>query len=115
MDTWSRSSILLAACLWLVLAATSAAAAPPDAEQARHIAEQFVAAKQAEGGNPQESYETGDIVAADLNGDGQHEIVVLWTLLGRPTGATAWRYWHDRARAMCPLAKPRKRSAAWRA
>ena len=41
--------------------------------------------------------------------------LVLWTLLGRPTGATAWRYWHDRARAMCPLAKPRKRSAAWRA
>ena len=82
MDTWSRSSILLAACLSLVLAATSAAAAPPDAEQARHIAEQFVAAKQAEGGNPQESYETGDIVAADLNGDGQHEIVVLWTLAG---------------------------------
>ncbi|UOV01666.1 LppP/LprE family lipoprotein [Pseudoxanthomonas mexicana] len=82
MDTWSRSSTLLAACLWLVLAATSAAAAPPDAEQARHIAEQFVAGKQAEGGNPQESYETGDVVPVDLDGDGQHEIVVLWTLLG---------------------------------
>jgi hypothetical protein len=64
----------------------NARAAAPDADQARRIAEQFLATKQAAAG-PQEAYEAGEIATADLNGDGEAEVVVLWTMLG-PT------YWH---------------------
>lgn len=73
----------------LLLAAsvcTNAYAAAPDVDQARRIAEQFLATKQSTAGS-QEAYEAGEIATADLNGDGEAEIVVLWTMLG-PT------YWH---------------------
>jgi hypothetical protein len=66
--------------------ALSARAADPDADQARRIAEKFLATKQATA-SPQEAYEAGDVAVADLDGDGQAEVVVLWTMLG-PT------YWH---------------------
>lgn len=78
---------LLSQCAGLcigVLIATSAIAAPPAADQAKRIAEQFVTGKQADG---QESYEATEVVTSDLNGDGQDEIVVLWTMYG-PT------YWN---------------------
>ena len=68
------------------LVTASARAAAPEAEQARRIAEEFLATKQA-AASPQEAYEVGDVVIADLDGDGQAEVVVLWTMLG-PT------YWH---------------------
>jgi len=67
-----------------ILVATSCIAASPDADQAKRTAEQFVAGKQAGG---QESYEATEVAVHDLNGDGQDEIVVLWTMYG-PT------YWH---------------------
>lgn len=67
-----------------MLIATRGMAAPPDADQAKRIAEQFVAGKQA---GAQESHEATEVVIRDLNGDGQDEIVVLWTLYG-PT------YWN---------------------
>ena len=70
-----------------VLASGAVTAAAPDTDQAKRIAEQFVAGKQAAGGSPQESHEAGDVVVADLDGDGESEIVVLWTLYG-PT------YWN---------------------
>ena len=66
-----------AAALWLALPAASAAGI--DADQARRIAEQFVAAKQ---GSPQESFETMETAVADLDGDGKDEIVVWWNMLG---------------------------------
>ncbi|HEV7270681.1 hypothetical protein [Pseudoxanthomonas sp.] len=65
-----------------MLAACGCLAAHPDAEQARRIADQFVAGQQAAAGNPQESREAGEVVATDLDGDGQAEIVVLWTMYG---------------------------------
>ncbi|WP_435305990.1 hypothetical protein [Pseudoxanthomonas sp. LjRoot125] len=70
----------------------SAGAATPDADQARRIAEQFLATKQATA-SPQEAYEAGDVAVADLDGDGQAEVVVLWTMLG-PT------YWHHGVTAL---------------
>lgn len=75
----------LAAALSLVLPAVQAAG--PDHSQAQKIADQYVATKQASNGNPQEGYEAGKVVVADLDADGQDEIVVLWTMFG-PT------YWH---------------------
>jgi hypothetical protein len=81
------TDVLRSASLLLVLALSARAlAAPPDAVQARRVAEQFIATKQA-AASPQEAYEAGDIATADLDGDGAAEIVVLWTMLG-PT------YWH---------------------
>jgi hypothetical protein len=77
-----RSTLLLLAASLCA----SAHAAAPDKDQARRIAEQFLATKQATA-SPQEAYEAGDIATADLNGDGEAEVVVLWTMLG-PT------YWH---------------------
>jgi len=76
-------------CTLLLTGAVACApvhAAPPDTDQARRIAEQYIATKQATAG-PQETYEAGDIVATDLDGDGEAEVTVLWTMLG-PT------YWH---------------------
>jgi hypothetical protein len=70
--------------LALLLIASASWAAGPDTAQAKRIGEQFVAAKQA---GHMESYEATDVVAADLNGDGQDEVVVLWTMYG-PT------YWN---------------------
>lgn len=73
----------------LLLAASLCArahAVAPDTDQARRIAEQFLATKQATA-SPQEAYEAGEIATVDLNGDGEAEVVVLWTMLG-PT------YWH---------------------
>ncbi|SDQ65382.1 hypothetical protein SAMN05428982_1981 [Pseudoxanthomonas sp. CF385] len=79
--------ILRSTLLFLVASASlGARAASPDADQARRIAEQFLATKQAAAG-PQEAYEASEVVAADLDGDGEAEVVVLWTMLG-PT------YWH---------------------
>ncbi|MEL1264545.1 hypothetical protein [Pseudoxanthomonas putridarboris] len=84
-----RSSLLriicLAAALSLVLPAVQAAG--PDQSQAQKIADQYVATRQASNSNPQKEYEAGRIVVADLDADGQDEIVVPWTMLG-PT------YWH---------------------
>lgn len=92
----------LLACLCIGGAFASAAlAAPPDNDQARRIAEQYVAGKQSAGGNPQESYEAGDVAVADLDGDGQDEIVVLWTMYG-PT------YWNH---GVAVLAKQGQRYA----
>lgn len=81
------TDVLRFASLLLVLALSARAlAAPPEAVQARRVAEQFIATKQA-AASPQEAYEAGDIATADLDGDGKAEVVVLWTMLG-PT------YWH---------------------
>jgi hypothetical protein len=76
--TFSRA---LTWCAFLCIAAptTTSFAATPDAEGSRKIAEQFVAGKQA---GHMESYEATEVVAADLNGDGQDEVVVLWTMYG---------------------------------
>lgn len=63
----------------LLLAAPTSRAAGPDMAEAKRIAEQFVAGKQA---GHVESYEATEVVAADLNGDGQDEVVVLWTMYG---------------------------------
>jgi hypothetical protein len=63
----------------LLLTAPSSWAAGPGAAEAKRIGEQFVAAKPA---GHMESYEATEAVAADLNGDGQDEIVVLWTMYG---------------------------------
>nr|WP_298131576.1 hypothetical protein [uncultured Pseudoxanthomonas sp.] len=68
-------------CVGMLVAGTCLAT-DPDKEQARLIAEQFVAGKQSAGGNPQEGHEAGDVVVADLDNDGEAEIVVLWTLYG---------------------------------
>lgn len=79
---------LVCACLCFGALATSPGfAAASDQDEAKRIAGQFVAGKQSAASNPQESYEAGDVVVSDLDGDGQSEIVVLWTLYG-PT------YWH---------------------
>ena len=81
------TDVLRSTSLLLVLALSARAlAAPPEAVQARRVAEQFIATKQA-AASPQEAYEAGDIATADLDGDGKAEVVVLWTMLG-PT------YWH---------------------
>lgn len=82
-----RLCVLLASTCLTGALAPVVLAASPDAEQARRIAEQYVAGMQSAGGNPQEGYEAGDVVVSDLDGDGQDEIVVLWTMYG-PT------YWH---------------------
>ena len=82
-----RSCVLLASTCLAGALAPVVLAASPDAEQARRIAEQYVAGMQSAGGNPQEGYEAGDVVVSDLDDDGQDEIVVLWTMYG-PT------YWH---------------------
>jgi hypothetical protein len=70
--------------LTLLFAAPTSWAAGPDAAQAKRIGEQFVAGKQA---GHMESYEATDVATADLNGDGQDEVIVLWTMYG-PT------YWN---------------------
>lgn len=77
-----KTSFLLP--LALLLIASASWAAGPDTAQAKRIGEQFVAAKQA---GHMESYEATEVVAADLNGDGQDEVIVLWTMYG-PT------YWN---------------------
>ena len=82
-----RLCVLLASTCLAGASAPVVLAASPDAEQARRVAEQYVAGKQSAGGNPQEGYEAGDVVMTDLDGDGQDEIVVLWTMYG-PT------YWN---------------------
>ncbi|TQM10661.1 hypothetical protein FB548_2865 [Pseudoxanthomonas sp. 3HH-4] len=82
-----RLCVLLASTCLAGATAPIVLAASPDAEQARRIAEQYVTGKQSAGGNPQEGYEAGDVVVTDLDGDGQDEIVVLWTMYG-PT------YWN---------------------
>lgn len=86
ITTLRPARTLLCLCIGGALAFPPPAAAT-DADQARRIAEQYVAGKQSAGGNPQESYEAGDVAVADLDGDGQDEIVVQWTLYG-PT------YWN---------------------
>lgn len=75
----ATSSFLFA--LMLLAASQPTSAAGPDKDQARRMADQFAAGKQANAG-PQENFEATDVAVADLNGDGQDEIVVLWTMLG---------------------------------
>jgi hypothetical protein len=88
LNTHLQRSLVRYACFCMgVLASTTGFAAAPDLDQAKRVAAQFVAGKQAAGGNPQESYEAGDVAVTDLDADGQAEIVVLWTLYG-PT------YWN---------------------
>ena len=69
-STWCASL-----CIGLLTTTSAAAGAEPPAK----IAEQFVAGKQA---GHMESYEATEAVAADLDSDGQDEIVVLWTMYG---------------------------------
>lgn len=79
MKTKLPRTLIGCACLCIgVLPATSFAAAS-GADASRKIADQFVAGKQA---GHMESYEATEVLAADLNGDGQDEIVVLWTMYG---------------------------------
>ncbi len=77
MNTTLPRAVTLWACLSIGALTNTGFAATP--EPSKKVAEQFVAAKQA---GPMESYEATDVVAADLNGDGQDEIVVLWTMYG---------------------------------
>jgi hypothetical protein len=67
------------ACLCIGLLPFAGFGATPDAAASRKIAEQFVAGKQA---GHMESYEATEVATADLNGDGQDEIIVLWTMYG---------------------------------
>lgn len=76
MKRRTAPSLLLAA---LVLAPAAALAAGLDQAGAQKLAEQYVATMQ---GSPQESFETGKVIVSDLDGDGQEEIVVQWTMLG---------------------------------
>jgi hypothetical protein len=86
-------------CLCIGVLPFAGFGAAPGTEPARRIAEQFVAGKQAD---HMESYEATEVVPADINGDGQDEIVVLWTLYG-PT------YWNS---GVAVLAKQGARYAA---
>ena len=79
LNTTLPRALIWCACLCIgVLPATGFAAAS-GADASRKIADQFVAGKQA---GHMESYEATEVVAADLNGDGQDEVVVLWTMYG---------------------------------
>ncbi|WAC64106.1 hypothetical protein OVA13_04820 [Pseudoxanthomonas sp. SL93] len=69
------ASLLLAAALPLH-------AAGPDPAAAKKLAEQHVAARDRASGDPQASHEATQVEVADLEGDGQDEIIVLWTMLG---------------------------------
>ena len=79
MNTKRPRALTLWSCLSIGALTNTVLAATPVTESSKKVAEQFVATKQA---GPMESYEATDVVAADLNGDGQDEIVVLWTMYG---------------------------------
>lgn len=57
-------------------------AAGPDPATAKKLAEQYVAARDRASDDPQASHEATQVEVTDLDGDGQDEIVVLWTMLG---------------------------------
>ena len=85
MNTTRPRALTGCACLCIGVLTNIGFAATPVTEPSKKVAEQFVAAKQV---GPMESYEATEVVAADLDGDGQDEIIVLWTLYG----PTYWNY-----------------------
>lgn len=80
-------------CCALAIAANTfpyspALAAAPDAAAVADVVQRYVASADREAELYQENVEGGQTVVADLDGDGQAEIVLLTTLLG----ATYWNY-----------------------